>query len=151
MTIEKLTKRIIQENIGQLLELENFYSDGADEIWDKEKFLAEREGKFELSRIAFKDRTITGYIVISIKTEGELRYGYVHRTFISPPNRTTPLYLKLFLHSRKDMRRLGINMLRWKCSPNNKRVYEHHLSFADEIIGTEEERGKKYDIFQRRI
>ncbi len=151
MIIEKLTKKIIQENIEQLLELEKFYSEDLNELWDEEGFLTDRDGKFELSRIAFEGRTITGYLIITIKTDNELRYGYVHKTFIHPDNRKTPLYLRLFLHARKDMRKLGIDLLRWKCSPDNKRVYEHHLGFADGIIGTEEERGKRYDIFQRRI
>ncbi len=151
MAIEKLTKEIIQENIDQLLKTEKFYSDNEDELWNKDKFLLEREGKFELSRIAFENKEIAGYIIISIKTEGELRCGYVHKTFINPNNRTTQLYLKLFLNSRKDMRKLGIDILRWKCSPDNKRVYEHHLSFADEIIGSEEINGRRYDLFQRRI
>ena len=151
MEISKLSKRVIEDNIEKLLELEQRYSGNPDELWGRDNFLMEVEGKFDLSRVAFDGNNIAGYVIISIRREDERIFGYVNRTFVNPRYRNSSVYVRMFLSARLDLKKLGLNVLRWKCSVDNKRVYEYHLSFADEIIRQESHQGKVYSLFQKRI
>lgn len=151
MQIRKLTKTLLEENLNRLLNLETYYSNEEHEQWSKDNFLLPLEGKFDLSRIAFDDEKIAGYIILSIKKDNNLIFGYVHRAFINLEHRNSLLYLGLFSNARKDLKSLGIDTLRWRCSPDNKRVYEYHLTFADEIIKEEIINKKRYSLFQKKI
>src|SRR3989344_426047 len=151
MGIRRLDRRTIEENLEQLLELERHYSDDPNEVWTEENFLLDTEGKSDFSNIALNGEEIVGYFILTVKIDEGRLYGYINRTFVNPRYRDSSVYLRLFADARKKFRKAGIDMFRWKCSPDNKRVYEYHLRFADRIIGEENIGNKKYYIFEKRI
>lgn len=155
MKIEVLDKTVMKENLEQLLELERFYSGNCAEMWRPENFMFDLPMKWDLSQIASEDGKIKGYIVCSKKLsdiEGtEQEYYFVHRTFIHPDIRKSTLLARLFINSAYTAKRHGLNMGMWKCSKDNKRVYEFHLRFADRIIKEEIMDGATYSLFVKRL
>jgi len=105
MKIERLSKKIITENIDQLRKIDSFIM---DEPWLENNFLIDFEGKWDYSLYAIDNDEIVAFIICSLKTEENL---HIHRFATLPKYQRKGIGTLLIAHLLANISNSGIKYI----------------------------------------
>lgn len=127
MKIKKLTKKVLQENIDDLMKIDQVIDE--ENHWEYENFFIELYGKWDNSYIALKDEFIQGFIVCSIKNKNRL---HIHRLAVKKESQSTGVGAQLInevINSRSN----DIRLITLKVNISNKIAQSFYTKFGFEL------------------
>lgn len=131
MNIERLTKKTLIENIGELIEIDSAIK--IDERWKNENFLIELYGKWDNSYVALRENTITGFIICSIKNETTL---HIHRFSVREEFQNMGVGTQL-ITAVINSANIKINRITLKVKVDNIRAHNFYDRFGFKYLDSE--------------
>ena len=126
--IKPLTKEIIEENIGTLVQMSKQLK---DDYWTLEHYLSEMNRKWELSSAVYNNSMLCGFIIVSEKPESL----HVHRIVIAEEMQGYGIGKMLISKTVQDAKRANKNTVTLKAEADNTKSLGFYKNLGFEITG----------------
>ena len=126
--IKPLTKEIVLDNIGVLMEMSKQLQ---GDYWTLEHYLSEMNRKWELSSATYSDGKLCGFIIVSEKPESL----HVHRIVISEEFQGYGIGKMLINKTVKDVQECRKGAVTLKAEADNARTINFYKQLNFEMVG----------------